>query len=500
MDILNPDLALFKKNYNLGVNQILFTSFAADVHTPISSLIKLQNEKYVFLFESVEKGSQKGRYSVIGLKPDLIWECKENKCTIFNNNKIKEEFTGENFEPLKSLREIIKRNKLKIPENLPSISCGLFGYLGYEMIQYFENVKMLKKNSLKLPESIFIRPSITLVFDNVSDKLYISKIVSHSKKPASTAFESAKKEISTLIKKLNKPLKENNLKLRDFNKKINVFKDVKSNINFSDFKKMINTAKKYIFEGEIFQVVLSRLFKKKISSKPLSIYRALRHLNPSPYLFFMNFKDFVIIGSSPEILIKLENKKVTVRPIAGTRRRGKNKQEDKKLEKELLADPKEKSEHLMLLDLGRNDISRISIPGSVKVTNKMYIEYFSHVMHIVSNIEGTMDKNKNSTDVLFSGFPAGTVTGAPKIRAIEIIEELEKNRRNIYAGSVGYISNNGNINTCIALRTAFIKKKYMYVQAGAGIVADSKALNEYKETESKALALLTACEYANYFK
>ena len=500
MDILNPDLALFKKNYDLGVNQILFTSFAADVHTPISSLIKLQNEKYVFLFESVEKGSQKGRYSVIGLNPDLIWECKENKCTIVNNNKIKEEYTGKNFKPLKSLREIIKRNKLKIPENLPSISCGLFGYLGYEMIQYFENVKMLKKNSLKLPESIFIRPSLTLVFDNVSDKLYISKIVSPSKKPALTAFKLAKEEISTLIKKLNKPLKENNLKLRDFKKKINVFKGVESNVNFNDFKKMINTAKKYIFEGEIFQVVLSRLFKKKISSKPLSIYRALRHLNPSPYLFFMNFKDFVIVGSSPEILIKLDNKKVTVRPIAGTRRRGKNKQEDKKLEKELLADPKEKSEHLMLLDLGRNDISRISLPGSVKVTNKMYIEYFSHVMHIVSNIEGIMDKNKNSTDVLFSGFPAGTVTGAPKIRAIEIIEELEQNRRNIYAGSVGYISNNGNINTCIALRTAFIKKKYMYVQAGAGIVADSKALNEYKETENKALALLTACEYANYFK
>ena len=237
---------------------------------------------------------------------------------------------------------------------------------------------------------------------------------------------------------------------------------------------MVEKAKKYIFEGEIFQVVLSRLFKAKIKSSPVSVYRALRHLNPSPYLFFMNFKNFVIVGSSPEILIKLEDDKVTIRPIAGTRKRGKTKQEDKKLERDLLSDPKEISEHLMLLDLGRNDISRVTEPGTVEVTSKMYIEYFSHVMHIVSNIEGKINKKKNSTDVLFSGFPAGTVTGAPKIRAIEIIEELEKNRRNIYAGSVGYISNNGNINTCIALRTGFIKEKQIYVQAGAGIVADSK--------------------------
>ena len=263
---------------------------------------------------------------------------------------------------------------------------------------------------------------------------------------------------------------------------------------------MVEKAKKYIFEGEIFQVVLSRLFKSKIKSSPMSIYRALRHLNPSPYLFYMNFKDFVIVGSSPEILIKLEDDKVTIRPIAGTRKRGQTKQEDKKLERDLLSDPKEISEHLMLLDLGRNDISRVTQPGTVEVTNKMYIEYFSHVMHIVSNIEGKINKKKNSTDVLFSGFPAGTVTGAPKIRAIEIIEELEKNRRNIYAGSVGYISNNGNINTCIALRTALIKEKQIYVQAGAGIVADSKPLNEFKETENKALAILTACKYADNLK
>ena len=499
MDIFKPDLKLFKEKYDSGVKQVLFTSFAADVHTPISSLLKLEKEKYLFLFESVERGSQKGRYSVIGLKPDLIWECKDGISKIKKSNEdiIRKKI---NSDPLDNLRKIIEENKLKIPHNLPSIACGLFGYLGYEMIKYFENVKMIKKDKLDLPESIFIRPSLTLVFDNVNDKLYISKIISPNQKKALETFKLAESEIANLIQKITRPLKKSNLNLHNLSSQVDIFKNVKSNTTYLEFKKMIEKAKKYIFEGEIFQVVLSRLFKTKIKSSPVSIYRALRHLNPSPYLFFMNFKDFVIVGSSPEILIKLEDDKVTIRPIAGTRKRGKTKQQDKKLERDLLSDPKEISEHLMLLDLGRNDISRVTEPGTVKVTSKMYIEYFSHVMHIVSNIEGKINKTKNSTDVLFSGFPAGTVTGAPKIRAIEIIEELEKNRRNIYAGSVGYISNNGDINTCIALRTALIKKKQIYVQAGAGIVADSKPLNEYKETENKALAILTACKYADNLK
>ena len=391
-------------------------------------------------------------------------------------------------------------NKLVLSPDIPSISSGLFGYMGYEMIQYFENVKLKKENSLNLPDSIFIRPSITLVFDNVNDKLLVTKLICKNSLKAEESFENAKKEIFKIISLINKPMPKENFSSIHQNKKINIFKNVKSNTNFNEFKKMVNKAKKYIFEGEIFQVVLSRTFKKKINSRPITIYRSLRHLNPSPYLFYMNFKKFFIVGSSPEILVKREDEKITIRPIAGTRKRGANKIEDKKLEKELLNDPKERSEHLMLLDLGRNDISRVTIPGTVHVTHKMYIEYFSHVMHIVSNIEGIINKNKTSTDVLFSGFPAGTVTGAPKIRAIEIIEQLEKDRRNIYAGSVGFISNSGNINTCIALRTAFIKNNYMYVQAGAGIVADSIPKNEFKETENKALALLTACEYANRLK
>ncbi len=499
MNILQPNLRLFNKNYNLGKNQIIFASLAADVHTPVSTLIKFKKEKYSFLFESVEKGSQKGRFSIIGLKPDLIWQCKNNLCTINDLNKNKKIIKKEN-DPLKSLRKLVSSNKVNIPKILPGISSGLFGFLGYEMIQYFENLKLKKKDNLDLPESVFLRPSITLVFDNVSDKLYITKLVSPNNLSASYSFKKGVNDIKKIVNKINKPLKQLNLKTYSFDKKVNIFKNVKSNTSFQEFKKMVNTAKKYIFEGEIFQVVLSRIFKKKINVEALSVYRALRNLNPSPYLFFMNFNKFNIVGSSPEILIKLKGNKVTIRPIAGTRKRGINQIEDLKMEKDLLNDPKEISEHLMLLDLGRNDISRVAKPGTVKVTDKMYIEYFSHVMHIVSNIDGELDKSNSSTDVLFSGFPAGTVTGAPKIRAIEIIEELEKSRRNIYAGSVGYISFNGDIDTCIALRTALIKDNHIFIQSGAGIVADSKPINEFKETENKAMALLSACAHADNFR
>ena len=499
MNILQPDLRLFKKNYNLGKNQLIFSSLAADVHTPVSTLIKFKKEKYSFLFESVEKGSQKGRFSIIGLKPDIIWECKNKMCITIDLNKNNKIIEKED-DPLKSLRKLVSRNKVNIPKILPGIASGLFGFLGYEMIQYFENLKLNKKDNLDLPESIFLRPSITLVFDNVSDKLYITKLISPNNLNAKISFKNGVDDITKIVNKINKPLKQSNLKTYSFGKKVNIFKNVKSNTSFEEFKKMVNTAKKYIFEGEIFQVVLSRIFKKKINVDALSIYRALRNLNPSPYLFFMNFNKFKIVGSSPEILIKLKDNKVTVRPIAGTRKRGINQIEDLKMEKELLNDPKEISEHLMLLDLGRNDISRVSKPGTVKVTDKMYIEYFSHVMHIVSNINGELDKSNNSTDVLFSGFPAGTVTGAPKIRAIEIIEELEKSRRNIYAGSVGYISFNGDIDTCIALRTALIKDEHIFIQSGAGIVADSKPINEFKETENKAMALLSACAHADNFR
>ena len=498
MDINKFNITNFKKNYNLGKKQIIYHTLSADIHTPVSIIMKLKNEKYSFLYESVEKGSQKGRYSIIGLKPDLIWKCKDKKCTTLNLTKNKKSCTFEK-NPLRSLKKLIKENKAIIPKVLPSISSGLYGFLGYEMIQYFESLELNKVDNLNLPESVFIRPSLTLVFDNVSDKLFITKLIVPSIEKALVSYENGLEEIHKLINKVRKPLIAKPSKKKN-TAKLNILKDVKSNTSYKEFEQMVNKAKNYIYEGEIFQVVISRIFQKNIDVEPLSIYRALRNLNPSPYLFFINFNEFKIVGASPEILIKLQDKKVTIRPIAGTRRRGSNTKEDKKNENDLLSDPKEISEHLMLLDLGRNDISRVTKPGTVKVTDKMYIEYFSHVMHIVSNIDGELDKNKGTTDVLFSGFPAGTVTGAPKIRAIEIIEELEKSRRNIYAGSVGYISFNGDIDTCIALRTALIKNNQIYIQSGAGIVADSKPKNEYAETENKALALLTACAYAYNFE
>lgn len=500
MEIFNPNNEEFKKKYNKGIPQLLYTDLSADLHTPVTTLLKFKNEKYSFLFESVEKGNKRGRYSVIGLKPDLIWECKKNVCTIKKITQKERRILDRNLSPIESLKKLFSENKFKIPKNLPPMSSGLFGYLGYDMIKYFENIEFNNKDNLNLPDSIFIRPSIMIIFDNVSDKLFIIKTIWPSNKNYQIVLKDTHKEIKIILNKINRTLTN---KIESFKKKSNkkqLMSYVSSNISYKEFKEMVEKAKKYIFSGDIFQVVLSRVFKKKINDKPISIYRALRFLNPSPYLFYINFKDFQIVGSSPEVLVRLTDKKVTIRPIAGTRKRGKDEEEDKFLEEELLNDPKEISEHLMLLDLGRNDISRVTKAGSVKVTEKMYIEYFSHVMHIVSNINGILKKNYDNVDALFGGFPAGTVTGAPKIRAMEIIEEMEAQKRNIYAGGIGYLSANGNLDSCIALRTAVIKDNFIYIQAGAGIVADSLPKNEFLETENKALALLEATLYAKNFK
>ena len=502
MDILQPDLKLFKKKYDQQKPQLLYTALSADLYTPVSILLKFEKEKYIFLFESVEKGSQKGRYSVIGIKPDLIWECKNSISTVKElvNKKFVEKKESK-ISPIDSLKNLFKKNKFKIPNYLPPMSSGLFGYLGYEMISHFEDVKFNNKDILNLPDSVFIRPSLMLIFDNVKDNLFIVNTVwPYRQKTSKTAFLDAKNLINKTLVKLRSSNKKNLIQAKsNYVKKKSLKQGVVSSLNYSQFKKKVEKAKKYIFSGEVFQVVLSRYFKKKITSSPISVYRALRYLNPSPYLFFINFRNFCIVGSSPEILVKLKDNIVTIRPIAGTRKRGKNKIEDIKLENELLADKKEISEHLMLLDLGRNDTSKVCKPGTVKVTKQMYVEYFSHVMHIISNINGTIDPKFDNVDAFFSGFPAGTVSGAPKIRAIEIIEELETTKRNIYSGGIGYLSADGNLDSCIALRTAVIKDKIIYVQSGAGIVADSNPKSEFLETENKALALLEATLYSTFF-
>ena len=503
MDIFKPNLSSFKKKYRLNKPQILYTALSADLYTPVSTLIKFQTEKYVFLFESVEKGNHRGRYSVIGIRPDLIWECKNNESfrRIVAKNKTVRKIKDKH-SPIQSLKKLFKKNKFKIPDNLPPMSSGLFGYLGYEMISHFENIKFRNKDILNLPDSIFIRPSLMLIFDNIKDNLFIIKTIWPDETlSAEKSFESSFREINAILAKLKK-----NTKYKSFKKSKKILdkriidKNVYSNMDFKNFKTNVEKAKEYIFSGDIFQVVLSRYFRKKIKTSPVSVYRALRYLNPSPYLFYIKFDKFSIVGSSPEILVRLKQNTVTIRPIAGTRKRGRNISEDIKIQNELLNDPKEISEHLMLLDLGRNDTSKVCKAGTVKVTDKMYVEYFSHVMHIVSNIDGEIKKNTDNVDALFSGFPAGTVSGAPKIRALEIIEELENSKRNIYAGGIGYLSSNGNLDSCIALRTAVIVKNNIYIQTGAGIVADSNPKSEFKETENKALAILQATNFAEYFE
>ncbi len=494
----NLDFKNFKKNFSLKKNQLFWKIFKSDTDTPVSAYLKLSKiakQKNSFLLESVQDGSYRGRYSVIGMQPDLIWKCVKNKAFL---NKVftKEGFKLQSEKPLKSLGKIIKNSKINFPKYLPPMSSALIGYLGYETVEQYEKLPDRKVNELNLPDGFFIRPTIMAIFDNLKNQLIITSPSWYEKNlDLNKEFNNKLKLIDSVKSALNKPL---NFKEKDF-KKLKI--SPKSNINKNKFIEMVESAKEHIFNGDIFQVVISQRFSAKFNQPPFELYRSLRGLNPSPFLFYLDFKDtdygnFSLVGSSPEILVKLENKTVTIRPIAGTRPRGRNKKEDDKNKKDLLRDPKELSEHLMLLDLGRNDVGRVSKAGSVKVTDKMLVEYYSHVMHIVSNVEGEVKSNKDILSLLMSGFPAGTVSGAPKIRAMEIINKLEPCCRGIYAGCVGYFSSNGDMETCIVLRTAIVKNQEMFVQAGAGIVADSNPVTEYEETLNKAKALFKAAENA----
>ncbi len=493
-----PDYNSFKKKFKEKKNLLFWKVFKSDLDTPVSAYLKLcqnKNLKNTFLLESVQDGSYRGRYSVIGMYPDLIWKNIKNEVFV---NKLyrKNSFEKCSKEPLKSLKTIIEKSKIDFPTFLPPMSSALFGYLGYEIIDQYEKLPERKLNDLGLPDGFFIRPTVMAIFDSLENKLIITSPLWYKK---NLNFKKEYQKKINLLKEIRASL-ENSVKKTHIKIKKNKILP-KSNISKKRFMEMVNVAKKHVFNGDIFQVVLSQRFKTKFNLPPFELYRSLRSLNPSPFLFFLNFQDrdhgiFSLVGSSPEILVKLEKGKITIRPIAGTRPRGRSEKEDEKNKKELLNDPKELSEHLMLLDLGRNDAGRVSKPGTVKVTDKMLVELYSHVMHIVSNVEGDAKNKKNVLDILMSGFPAGTVSGAPKIRAMEIINELEPSCRGIYAGSVGYFSGNGDMETCIVLRTAILKNKNMYVQAGAGIVADSNPKKEYDETVNKAKALFKAAENA----
>ena len=482
---INRDLKKFKLLHKNKENQIIYTSKKVKNDDEILNLIdNFLEEKDSFIFESVEKGKIKGRYTIFGKNPDKVWEFNNNNSYIIKKNKkIK-----LRDKPYKLIEKIIEDFKFKTPKNLPKICSLISGYFSYDSIRYIEQISDNCKNDLSLPDVRLLRPRTLIIHDNQKKEIfYISNIFKDEK---ITNYENKYKEIKSDLF---------DLLVKSSVKKIDIMNDyipknikVKSNTKKNKFLSMIKKAKKYIKLGDIFQVVLSQRFEAKLTKKPIEIYKKLRITNPSPFMFFFNFNDFQIIGASPEILVRLRDNKITVRPIAGTRPRGKTLGEDRFYEKDLLKDKKELAEHLMLLDLGRNDAGKVSKINSVRVTESFIIEKYSHVMHIVSNVVGEYNKKFSKFKSLLAGFPAGTVSGAPKIRAMEIIDELESTKRKVYAGGIGYFSANGEFDTCIALRTAVAKKDKFYVQAGAGIVADSKPLKEYEETVNKAKALINA--------
>ena len=483
--MINRNFKDFKFQHQSKLNQVLFTSKKIKGDQIILNLINnFLIEENSFIFESVEKGVIKGRYTIFGKNPDKIWEFNNNKSFVTVNNKKKK----INGSPKKIIEKIIEDFKFKTPSTLPPICSLISGYFSYDSIRYVEKIPNKCTDDLGLPDVRLLRPKTLIIHDNIKNKIFYiinifkdEKITNYKKK-----YEKVKSQLDEL---LNLSLINSSEKESDKNKqKIKV----KSNISKNNFLKMVNKAKEYIKIGDIFQVVLSQRFVAKLTKSPLQIYKKLRLTNPSPFMYFFNFQDFQIIGASPEILVRLRNNKITIRPIAGTRPRGINLKEDKFYEKELLSDKKELSEHLMLLDLGRNDAGKVSKINTVKVTESFVVEKYSHVMHIVSNVVGVYNKKYSKFKSLLAGFPAGTVSGAPKIRAMQIIDELESTKRKVYAGGIGYFSANGEYDTCIALRTAVVKKDKFYVQAGAGIVADSNPIKEYEETVNKAKALLHA--------
>ena len=482
--MLNRNFKDFKFQHSRNKNQIIYSSQKVKDDQEILNLIdNFLGEKNSFVFESVEKGKIRGRYTIFGKNPDKIWEFNNKNSYLTTNNK-KKKIKGR---PEIIIEKIIEEFKFKTPAGLPPICSLISGYFSYDSIRYIEKIPNKCKDDLKLPDVRLLRPRTLIIHDNLKKKIfYIINIFSDEKiSNYSRKYLEVENEINDLLIQASL-IKNNSLS----NKKINI--KVKSNTSKNKFLTMINKAKKYIKIGDIFQVVLSQRFEANLSKSPLEIYKKLRVTNPSPFMYFFNFKDFQIIGASPEILVRLRDNKITVRPIAGTRPRGKNYKEDNFFEKDLLKDKKELSEHLMLLDLGRNDAGKVSKIGTIKVTESFMIEKYSHVMHIVSNVMGVYNKKFSKFKSLLAGFPAGTVSGAPKIRAMEIIDELETTKRKVYAGGIGYFSANGEFDTCIALRTAVAKNKKFYVQAGAGIVADSNPIKEYEETINKAKALMNA--------
>jgi anthranilate synthase component 1 len=503
---LEPAFDAFAQGYDAGRPQAVWTRIVDDLETPVSAYLKIGHGRpYAFLFESVEGGAWRGRYSVVAMQPDLVWRCRGDKAEIAEGEAIATgQFTPQDGGALDSLRDLVARSRMELPKGLPPMAGGVFGAIGYDMVRLAEKLPNVNDDPLGLPDAVMIRPSIVAVFDAIAQEIILVTIARPGEGSAKDAYEAARRRIEEVMYDLRRPL------AHDAPRTGHVQADFTTPVSRADYHRIVDKAKGYIEAGDIFQVVPSHRFRAPFELDAFALYRSLRRTNPSPFLYYLNFGGFQLVGSSPEILVRLRDGKVTIRPIAGTRPRGATPEEDLALEKELLADPKERAEHLMLLDLGRNDVGRVARlrddgrneppsakSPSVRVTDSFTIERYSHVMHIVSNVEGDAPEGLDPVDVLMAALPAGTLSGAPKVRAMEIIDELEVEKRGLtYAGAVGYFGADGSVDTCIVLRTALVKDGTMYVQAGGGVVADSDPDAEYDETLHKSRALKRAAEEA----
>ncbi len=495
--MIYPDLQEFKKLAKQGNIIPVYKEILADLETPVSAFLKMDgSSEYSYLLESVESQENVGRYSFLATNPSLVFESKNRRVTFTRFSKGRK--NSKSYQclgsPIDELKVILAGFKFVPVKGLPRFCGGLVGYMGYDMVRFFENIPDKNPDDLDAPDSLFMLSDTLVIFDHVNRKIKIvANVMLDDKAPAKikNSYGAAIKRINAVVRTLNKTMR-----IQPEPREVATQTPVTSNMRKAEFKKAVRKAQEYIRRGDIIQVVLSQRFKARLVNKPIDIYRSLRSVNPSPYMFYLKMSDLVLVGSSPELLVRCEDGLVETRPIAGTRPRGANEAEDAKLARELLADAKERAEHLMLVDLGRNDLGRVCTYGSVRLSEFMSVEKYSHVMHIVSNVTGRLKKGKDALDALISCFPAGTVSGAPKIRAMEIIDELESTRRGPYAGALGYFSFSGNLDSCIILRTIIIKNKVVYMQAGAGIVNDSQPEKEYLETLNKAKALFEALKFA----
>ena len=495
---LTPSFEEFAAKYEAGENQLVYSRLAADLDTPVSVMLKLSDaQRDSFILESVTGGEIRGRYSIIGLKPDLIWRCRGEVSEINREARFdRNSFAPQDGNPLDGLRTLIAECRIDMPADLPAAAAGLFGYLGYDMIRLVEHLPDINPDPIGVPDAVMIRPTVVAVLDGVKGEVtLVSPAWVNSGLSARAAYAQAAERVMDALRDLERPVSSTH---RELSGAAHVGAPV-SNFTKDGYLAAVEKAKDYIKAGDIFQVVPAQRWAQDFTLPPFAMYRALRRVNPSPFMFFFNYGDFQIIGASPEILVRLMDNEVTIRPIAGTRKRGANAEEDKSLEADLLADPRELAEHLMLLDLGRNDVGRVAKIGTVRPTEKFSVERYSHVMHIVSNVVGELDQTHDAVAALLAGLPAGTLSGAPKVRAMQIIDELEPEKRGVYGGGCGYFSAGGDMDICIALRTAVLKDGKLYSQAGGGVVYDSDPEAEYQETVNKAKAVWAAAADAANF-